>query len=212
MAAITGGRRDDVTQAADADIETRGDGGLDKLKGRDEVEINVPTASRRRANCRRHFLRRAAEVADEIVAAVLAFGDVDVHHQNPARQREPNIRGLVFRPHLRDDGGVGRGARNAMLEETLNLDRRFPRGTRKDAAECCVAERGFERSCHSRATPARMTCHSAWQAEHNCAVGQVWQSRNRLRGTTPAPPQCSQKNPGSEALARRTAGVSSMMV
>ena len=175
MPTVAGRRRDDVAQAADADIEARRDRGLDKLKGRVEAEINVPTASRRRAHRRRHFLRRATEEADEIGAALLALGDVDVHHQDPARQREPDVGGLVCAPmRLRDDGRVGRGAREAVLEEALDLDRRFLRGARKDAAECGVAERGFERSCHSRAAPTRMTsCQSAWQAGHNCAVGQA---------------------------------------
>ena len=136
---IAGGRRDDVAQAADADIETRRDRGLDKLKGRVEAEINVPTASRRRTNRRRHFLRRAAEEADEIGAALLAFGDVDVHHQDPGRQREPDVGGLVFRPRLRDDGGVGRGARKAMLEEALDLDRRL-------SARCTEGRRRMRRS------------------------------------------------------------------
>jgi hypothetical protein len=150
------------------------DRALHEVEREIEAEIDVPTASRRRANRRRHFLRRAAEEADEIRAALLARRDVDVHDQNPDRQREPDVGGLVFRPRRRDDCGVGRGARKAMLEEALDPDRHFPRGARKDAAECRVAEGGFERSCHSRAAPARMTsCQSAWQAGHNCAVGQV---------------------------------------
>jgi hypothetical protein len=93
----------------------------------------VPTASRRRGDRGFHFLRRAAEEADEIGAALLAIGDVDVHDQDPARQREPDVGGRVCRPRGFDDGRVARGACKAALEEAFNFNRYFLRGARKDA-------------------------------------------------------------------------------
>ena len=89
----------------------------------------MPAAPRGRGDRGFHFFRRATKEADEIVTAPLAFGDVDGDDEDPARQREPYVGRHVLRPRLRDDAGVGRGARKAVLEDAVDLDRRLIRVT-----------------------------------------------------------------------------------